>query len=560
MAAPALHGVASMAASQDGAPVRRAWWRRRLAHIPRWARLGAGAVAAALVLLALLAFAIDEPLRRSMEAEINARLDGYEVRIGRLDFHPLGFSLDLERVSLVQEAHPDPPVASLPRLSASVQWKALLFGRLVANFALDDPVLHVNREHLRREAEDAVPVEARGWQEAVQAIYPLKVNHLAIRNARVTYVERPDRPPLELHEVHLTAENIRNVRSPERTYPSEFRLRARVFERGRVAAEGRADFLAQPHLGLQGDVVLEDIDLEYFAPVLARYHVVVRDGTLAARGRVEYAPTVRIVHLTSVAVRDLDADYEYTARPAAPEKQVARKTAEVAEEVANDPETLLRADQIAVTGAVGFRNRAADPDYRVTLTGIDLDVRNFSNHFSEGPATARLRGRFMGSGATVVTATFRPETRGPDFDLAVAIEDTDLRRMNDLLRAYGKFDVTRGLFSFFAELTVKNRQVDGYVKPLFRDLQVYDRRQDAEKGAFRKLYEKLVGGLAKLLENRTPRQEVATAATIEGRVGKADADTWEVVVRLIQNAFFQAILPGFEAELAPGDRRRAGRS
>jgi hypothetical protein len=41
----------------------------------------------------------------------------------------------------------------------------------------------------------------------------------------------------------------------------------------------------------------------------------------------------------------------------------------------------------------------------------------------------------MGSGAMQIQATFRPESKGPDLDLVLSIENTDMRKMNDLLRA-----------------------------------------------------------------------------------------------------------------------------
>jgi hypothetical protein len=43
-------------------------------------------------------------------------------------------------------------------------------------------------------------------------------------------------------------------------------------------------------------------------------------------------------------------------------------------------------------------------------------------------------------------ATFRPETSGPDFDVDLKIENTDMRSMNDILRTYGKCDVAAGRF------------------------------------------------------------------------------------------------------------------
>ena len=36
----------------------------------------------------------------------------------------------------------------------------------------------------------------------------------------------------------------------------------------------------------------------------------------------------------------------------------------------------------------------------------------------------------------------RPDAKAPNFDLSVEITETDLTKMNDLLQAYGDFDVT----------------------------------------------------------------------------------------------------------------------
>ena len=155
----------------------------------------------------------------------------------------------------------------------------------------------------------------------------------------------------------------------------------------------------------------------------------------------------------------------------------------------------------------------------------------------------------MGSGPTRAQATFRPESKGPDLDLTISIDDTDMPTMNDLLRAYGNFDVVAGKFSLYSEIKIRQAKIDGYIKPLFRDMKVYDRRQDAEKSMFRRLYEGLVGGISGLLKNR-PRSEVATKVPISGDLEAPQSNTWETIVRLIQNAFFKAILPGFEKEVS----------
>jgi hypothetical protein len=492
---------------------------------------------------------LDEPLRRQTERRLNERLRGYTVTLRALDFHVVGGSLDLRDLTVVQNLNPDPPVARIPRLSASIQWRELVGGTVVADFLIDRPVLHINRRQLKSEADDRVPIQTRGWQEALEAIYPFRINVFRVAEGDLMYVEESGRP-LHLRRVTFRAGNIRNIRRRDHTYPSSLWLEAVVFGSGRLALDGRADFLAEPHPGLRATLALDRVALDYLKPVAARYNLVINQGTVSVSGEVEYAPWFKMLHLHEVRLEGLRADFVHTPRTASTERIVREKVGRAAEQSTNVPGLLLRIDRAHASKAdVGFVNKAANPSYRVFISEGELALENLSNHFTDGEAVALLNGRFMGSGATVVRATFRPETSGPDFDIDVRIDDTQMRTMNELLRAYGKFDVIGGWFSFYTQLRVKDRQITGYVKPLFRDMDVYDARQDREKSLFRKLYEGLVGGVAKLLEN-TPRDEVATKTTVSGRRDNPTTSTAETIVHLIQNAFFQAILPGFDRELA----------
>jgi Domain of Unknown Function (DUF748) len=536
-------------------------------RLSRWTLWTLAASAVLLLLVWAGSYAMDGPLTRYMERSVNQRLKGYTASVRRAHFNPFSLSMNLYEVALLQDAHPDPPIARLPHVWADLEWSSLLHGRVAAKFEFIEPALYVDRNHLEQEAKDPTPMKEHGWQEALEAVYPFRMNLFRVRNGTITYLEGGGTRPLELKGLAIEARNIRNVRSPDREYPSTVSVETDVFDHGHALIDGRADFMAEPHVTFKGDAKLDQIVLDYFAPVLERYHVLVRKGTLSADGAIEYGRDFQTVHLKTLEVTGLDADYDY--RVAAPkpekavaEKAVAEKTKEKAAEVSNAPDTRLRADSIRVTGGVGFINHSTAPAYRVFVSNVDLSVKNFSNHFSEGPATARLTGKFMGSGRAQATATFRPEDKGPDFDLGVRIDDTDMTTMNDMLRAYGKFDVVRGLFSFYTELKVKNQTVDGYIKPLFRDLKAYDQRQDAEKSLFRKVYEKLVGGVSKILENWTPRREVATKTAVHGDLkaaGGTKVNTGEALINLVRNAFFRAILPGFDAELSGGGRGERGR-
>jgi Domain of Unknown Function (DUF748) len=492
---------------------------------------------------------LDEPLRKKMEAELNNRLKGYTVRIGRLDFHPIGLSLDLEESTIYQTAHPDPPIAYIPNLSASVHWKALLHGLLVADWELDNPSVRFDLAQFSREARDETPIKERGWQDAVKAIYPLKINRFVIRNADVTYIDKGPFRPLRLTKLNFLAENILNVESEEGTYPSPVQVEGVVFDTGKLTLKGNADFLAEPHVALKGDFQIDQITLDYFKPISERFGLSVRKGVLSTDGSIEYASQTKRIMIKQLTLDGVDADYIHEAR-SAPGKKMAKEVGQTARKYSNEPSLKLKVDGVQVrNGQLGYINRAAKPPYHVFFSDTRLEIENMSNHLKDGIARGRAQGKFMGSGPSQLEVAFRPENKGPDFNLTLGIENTDMRKMNDLFRAYGKFDVVAGVFSFYTEIKVRQGKIDGYVKPLFHDMDVYDGRQDREKNVFRKLYEGLVGGVSSLLKNR-PREEVAIQTSISGDIESPQTSTGETVLRLIQNAFFKAILPGFEKEVS----------
>src|SRR5262245_31790748 len=379
-------------------------------------------------------------------------------------------------------------------------------------------------------------------------MYPLKINLFRVRHGAVTYVEAGQARPLTLRGLNVAVSNIRNVRSEPNVYPSPVTAEGVVFDEGRLAVDGAVDLLREPYAGFKGRLELTRVALNYFTPVAVRHGFHVASGTFGGTANVEYAPDVAVVDLDDVSVDGLRGDYAYRPRTAAPVKRAAVKRAARAQEVSNAPDVLLKARRISIRNAtLGFVNENTQPHYRVFLAATNLVVENFTNQRTEGTATARLTGRFMDSGQTAVTATFLPETHGPDLDVDARSENTASRWLNGLPRAHANVDVTSGVFSVFSELHVKNGRVEGYVKPLFRDLKAYDPGQDEEKGLGQKIKEKVVDVADKVLRNRS-RKEVATVAPIAGPLDNPKASTWETLIGLVQNAFFRAILPGFLRE------------
>jgi uncharacterized protein DUF748 len=504
-------------------------------------------------LIVLVAVTLDVPARRYMEREVNRRLTGYTVSVGALHIHPWTVSLELLDWTISQDANPDPPVARIRSLTATVHWRALLHGKVVADVTFDRPSVYVNLRNLRAEAAGDVALKDRGWQRALEAVtLDLKIDRLQVREGDLVYLDDGPFKPLRLSHVSAAAENIRNIRSRDRVYPSEVHVEGMVFDGGSLWLDGYADFLAEPDVAVKAALRLDAVELDYFKPITSRFNVSVTKGTLSLAGDVEYAPTITSLMLDRVVVQGAHVEYIHAPETAQAERSRAHQTAEVAKKVANEPGMELRINRLEISkSTLGLVNRVASPEYRVDMSDMDLTVDNLSNQHREGAAVARLKGRFMDSGETQATMTLRPSKGkgGADLELSARVEGADMARMNSLVHDYGGFNVAAGQMSVFTELKVTNGAVTGYVKPLFRDVKVGmpPGEPTPSKTLGQRLYQRVVGLAGKILKNR-PRGEVATVVTISGRADQPVYSMWEAAGHLLQNAFIKAILPGFDPE------------
>ena len=494
----------------------------------------------------------DEPLRRYMEAEINRRLTGYTVQIAALHVHPWTASVELREATIAQDANPDPPIARVARLVTRVDWRALLHRRVVADISFDQPRVHLDLKQVRTEASETTALKDRGWQQALEALaFDLKINRLRVVDGDVTYVDQGPFKPLHVSRVNLSAENIRNIASKEQVYPSPIHLEAAVFDAGSAWLDGQADFLAQPHVSVQAALRLDQVALDYFEPIINRYNLAVRNGRLSLGGNVEYAPKITRLILERVLMEGVNLEYLHLPHTVEAEKARAQQAAEAARQATSTSTELRIARLEVVKSTFGFTNHAAKPAYRLQLTDTALTVERLGNQRGDGPAVARLTGQLMGRGETRLTASLRPRPGSADMDVTAQIEDADLIRLKDLVRAYGGVEIRAGEFSVYSELQMKDGAIAGYVKPLFRGVEVgTDGGAVAEKGLRQRLYEGLLGIGATVLRNRQ-RGEVATVVPISGRVDRPKVGRWETVGRLLQNAFFKPIAPGYEPARSP---------
>ena len=88
-------------------------WTNKLSdsRVFRW---GVGIPVALVLVLYIASFFLDEPLRRITEEKINRDLKGYSVLLPGLHVQLIGLSSTLKGLTILQQAHPDPPIAYFP--------------------------------------------------------------------------------------------------------------------------------------------------------------------------------------------------------------------------------------------------------------------------------------------------------------------------------------------------------------------------------------------------------------------------------------------------------------
>jgi hypothetical protein len=102
-------------------------------------------------------------LRPRIESSMNGRLKDYHVTLGHAHLQLLTFTVTLSRLIIVQQAHPNPPIAEFPLMRFRIQWKDLFWAHVVANVSLLEPRIHVDQAQFRTERSSNTPFARRDW-------------------------------------------------------------------------------------------------------------------------------------------------------------------------------------------------------------------------------------------------------------------------------------------------------------------------------------------------------------------------------------------------------------
>jgi Domain of Unknown Function (DUF748) len=191
--------------SKPIAKKRRHWWRR---------------VGIVLVVLAVLLLTVRLLLPSQVRRYVNRTLDRnllYEGRIGKVEIHLLRGAYSIRDVQISQRTGNVPvPLLSAKRVDFSIQWSALMHGRIVGQFLMQEPELNFVAGSGESEAQTG---SGGPWLQMIRDLFPFQINSAIIQEGSVHFRAFQSQKPVDVYLSHVNASiddlgNIRDQTNP----------------------------------------------------------------------------------------------------------------------------------------------------------------------------------------------------------------------------------------------------------------------------------------------------------------------------------------------------------
>jgi hypothetical protein len=122
--------------------------------------------------------------------------------------------------------------------------------------------------------------------------------------------------------------------------------------------------------------------------------------------------------------------------------------------------------------------------------------------------------------------------------------EVELTHWNDFLEAYGGVNASKGTFSVATEMLVEQGKLQGYIKPVLKNLEVA-RSKESKESPLKVIWETIVAGIAELLTNQ-PKDQIATRIPLSGDIVNPSPDIFATIGELLRNAYIEALFPSLE--------------
>lgn len=198
-------------------------------------------------------------------------------------------------------------------------------------------------------------------------------------------------------------------------------------------------------------------------------------------------------------------------------------------------------------GRITYLDRMAEPSVPLDLQGLKVLALNISNVVAkpgELPADIKMNATIFDSGSVVFTARADLNREPQDFSANFKMTGVELTHLNPLSRHYANFDFASGRLDVFAEIEAKGGKFKGYIKPLFENIQLIEKKEEFDN-PFEAIWEGMVSGFLQLFKNQ-PKDRFATRIPLSGTLQDPKAGVWPTIFNVLRNAFIEAFRPELE--------------
>lgn len=172
-----------------------------------------------------------------------AGLEGYTGSVHDIDLHLYrgAYTIDSLTIEKLEGDNPVPFVA-IDRIDLSVQWNALLKGKVVGEVELQAPKLNFVAAGGGGEGQSG---EEADWTQTVKDLLPLQINRFVIRDGTVRYLDYGAKPDVNIsvEELDLEATNLNNADDNAEALPSQLRVTGTSIGGGKLDLTGAMNLL-----------------------------------------------------------------------------------------------------------------------------------------------------------------------------------------------------------------------------------------------------------------------------------------------------------------------------
>ena len=148
----------------------------------------------------------------------------YEGRIGEVQVHLLRGAYSISDIHISQRSGNVPvPLLSAKRVDFSIQWDALIHGRVVGQFVMQEPELNFVGASDQNESQTG---SGGPWLEMIRDLFPFTINSAVIQNGSVHFRTYQSQKPVDVYLSHVeaTIDDLGNIR--DQTNPMVTKVQA----------------------------------------------------------------------------------------------------------------------------------------------------------------------------------------------------------------------------------------------------------------------------------------------------------------------------------------------